>query len=463
MSDSGQAGMSARLLARVDDGNGAEHFNTANSQTRMTSLKRPEDFMTPADVVLQPKDQYPGTRGAVRRLCENPQFQVCVSLVIIANAAVIGMETDHFQVELCAKLEKAFLVIFVGELLLRLYAFGGSFLTNEDRGWNLFDFTIVCLGVLDEVTEQIGGKEKKSKGMGFMTTLLRMFRLLRILRVFRLFRMFKQLYLLATGFTEALMAVVWVSIMLFLLLFVCAIVLTHICAEQYQDADELEKPVVKFGIEKFGSIPTSMFSLFEIMAHPNLENVEPMMSMGPGMVVFFIAFIILGSWSMLSLLTGVMSEHMIEKSATRKEEMKEEAQAKRRVFLKNLGRIFDLADEDKSGNLSREEFLQAVPTVASLMSQEGLNVGVRDLEAVFDTIDFDSSGTIDVEEFLFGMSQLSEDLGAKHVMDLQYAMLRAEKTLNVQVTDLEQHLSYGLQDLHKALAAAKERRRKRDR
>jgi hypothetical protein len=451
---------SARLLARVDDVDGPAEFNTADLPHGVrTSLKPPADMHESALPVV---DQYPGPRGAVRRLCENPNFQIAVSLVIMGNAVVIGMETDHYQEELCAKLEKAFLLVFCFELLMRLYAFGTSFITNDDKMWNLFDFTIVMLGVLDEVTELVnpGGNPKKKASS--MTTLLRMFRLLRILRVFRLFRMFKQLYLLATGFTEALMAVVWVSIMLFLLLFVCAIVLTHICAKQYQDEDKLDEPMVKFGIERFGTIAQSMFSLFEIMAHPNLENVEPMFEYGSGMVVFFIAFIILGSWSMLSLLTGVMSEHMIEKSATRKEEMKSEAQAKRKIFMKNLGRIFTLADADNSGNLSREEFLAAVPTVANLMSQEGLNVGVKDLEAVFDTIDFDSSQTIDVDEFLFGMSQLSEDLGAKHVMDLQYAMLRAEKTLNTQVTDLEQHLSYGLQDLNKALAAAKDRRRRRN-
>jgi hypothetical protein len=460
MSDSGQAGMSARLLARVEDGDSAEQLTTNANLGVRTSLKRPED-MGPLEEAGGPeKEQNGGTRGAVRALCEDPRFQIGVSLVIMGNAIVIGMETDHKYPELCEKLEKGFMAIFVSELLMRLYAFGGAFLTNEDRGWNLFDFTIVSLGVFDEVTEAMAGPGKHKKNS--IMTLLRMFRLLRMLRVFRLFRMFKQLYLLATGFGEALMAVVWVSLMLFLLLFVCAIVLTHICADQYQDKDQLDDPNVKFGIEKFGTIAQSMFTLFEIMAYPNLENVEPMFSMGGGMVVFFIAFIILGSWSMLSLLTGVMSEHMIEKSAARKEEMKSEAQVKRRVFLKNLNRIFSLADEDNSGGLSRAEFLNAVPTVANLMSQEGLNVGVKDLEAVFDTIDFDSSGTIDVEEFIFGMSQLSEDLGAKHVMDLQYAMLRAEKTLNVQVSDLEQHLSYGLQDIHKALSAAKERRRKRD-
>ena len=38
-----------------------------------------------------------------------------------------------------------------------------------------------------------------------------------------------------------------------------------------------------------------------------------------------------------------------------------QAQAKRRIFLKNLNRIFSLADEDNSGGLSRAEFLNAVP------------------------------------------------------------------------------------------------------
>ena len=50
-----------------------------------------------------------------------------------------------------------------------------------------------------------------------------------------------------------------------------------------------------------------------------------------GIRFFFMAFIVLGSWAMLSLLTGVMSEHMIEKSAARKAEMKEEAAERRKV------------------------------------------------------------------------------------------------------------------------------------
>merc|ERR1719182_1025727 len=138
--------------------------------------------------------------------------------------------------------------------------------------------------------------------------------------------------------------------------------------------------------------------------------------------------------------------------------MKDEAAERRKVFLKSLGEIFAMADEDASGSLTQEEFQSALPTIASLMAAEGLTVGVKDLEAVFETIDFDNSGSIDVDEFLFGMSQLSEDLSAKHVMDLQYAMLRAEKTLNTQVTQLEEHLSAGIMDLYATVTRARERR-----
>merc|ERR1719335_1757806 len=195
-----------------------------------------------------------------------------------------------------------------------------------------------------------GAKNKKNK-FGFLTTLLRTFRLLRILRVFRLFRMLKQLYLLATGFAEALSAVVWVSLMLFLCLYVCAIVLTRMCAPQYQhEGVDVPEERLEFGEEHFGTIMQSMFTLFALMAHPNLETVEAMFasvdssgeltakveSDTAGIRFFFMAFIVLGSWAMLSLLTGVMSEHMIEKSAARKAEMKEEAAERRKVFLKSL-------------------------------------------------------------------------------------------------------------------------------
>lgn len=270
------------------------------------------------------------------------------------------------------------------------------------------------------------------------------------MRLFRIFRMLKQLYLVASSFVEALSAVFWVSCMCFLSLYVCAIVLTRALRGDPDDPN-FDPDVDKFNQAHFGNIATSMFSLFQLMAHPNLETVDPIMRQGTRYKLFFVTFVIIGSWAMLSLLTGVMSEHMVEKSALRKEEMRAELEERRKTFVLRLAQLFRESDQDGDGQLTRVEFHAAKPQIQEMLEEEGVSVSTTDLEAVFDTIDFDNSGSIDIGEFLNGMSQLSEDLASKHVLDLQYAMLRSEKVLQCKVDELEDHVNTKMGELRQAI------------
>jgi len=146
-----------------------------------------------------------------------------------------------------------------------------------------------------------------------------------------------------------------------------------------------------------------------------------------------------------------MSEHMVEKSALRKEEMRAELEEKRKMFVLRLAQLFRESDQDGDGQLTRIEFHAAKPQIQEMLEEEGVSVSTTDLEAVFDTIDFDQSGSIDIGEFLNGMSQLSEDLASKHVLDLQYAMLRSEKVLQCKVDELEDHVERKMSELRTAI------------
>lgn len=76
------------------------------------------------------------------------------------------------------------------------------------------------------------------------------------------------------------------------------------------------------------------------------------------------------------------------------------------------------------GDMSREEFDQALPAIMKLMEEEEVNVSMTDLVGVFETIDFDGSGSIDMDEFLNGMVYLSADLRAIHVVQVQYMVMK---------------------------------------
>jgi len=419
---------------------------------------------------IRQEDAEKAHKGALHSLIESAQFQTCIALVIIANAAVIGFETDYPDPR-WELVEDIFLVVFALELMLRIYVYRVDFLTIPDhRAWNAFDAIIVASGVIGDVIEEDRELTKQSEAhgrhgqhkqhSGEIAILLRIFRLLRILRIFRLFKMFKQLYMLASGFIEATAAIFWVSVLCALCLYVCAIMLTRLLghpALKTRKADpDGEHPNVDFMLLHFGDVEKSMFTLFELMAHPNIEEYSLVMTINPYMKAFFVIFIIFGSFAMLSLLTGVISETMIEKSQQQKEEVRWHAEQDRMKFVEQLRRIFIEADADGDGQLSMEEFQACKAKISGALDIEGAEVD-QDLDKVYEVIDFDGSGSVDVDEFLDGMVRAKSDLRTMHVMQLQYMVRKAQTDLETRIDSVQTEITQrvtsieaGLELIHSA-------------
>merc|ERR1712048_142929 len=144
----------------------------------------------------------------------------------------------------------------------------------------------------------------------------------------------------------------------------------------------------------------------------------------PLMLFFFIGFTIFGSFAMLSILTGVISEGMMEKSSNRKEEMRFEEERRKREFVEQLRKYFRESDKDGDGTISREEFSDALPQMKSMFEDLGFQYSTADLEVVFDLVDFDGGGSIELEEFLAGMASFTAN-----VADLPMHILRLQSNL----------------------------------
>jgi hypothetical protein len=164
-------------------------------------------------------------RTCLEKLMDSTVFQTLIALMIISNGLVIGFETDFPSFAYWHVVENMFLAVFTFELCVRLFVMGRGFVSpsNTDCVWNMFDFTIVMLGLFDFFAAQFFGEAKH----GGVATLFRMVRLLRILRIFKIFRFLKKLYLLAYGFIEAAQAVFWVTCLMIFVLYICAIVLVR--------------------------------------------------------------------------------------------------------------------------------------------------------------------------------------------------------------------------------------------
>lgn len=74
-------------------------------------------------------------------------FDIFIMVLICLNMVTMMVETDDQSVEMedfLLKLNIAFIVVFTGECLMKLFALRHYFFTN---GWNVFDFIVVILSI----------------------------------------------------------------------------------------------------------------------------------------------------------------------------------------------------------------------------------------------------------------------------------------------------------------------------
>lgn len=394
-------------------------------QDRQTSEKKHDDSKLRAIMEsLKAADDtpkiVPGTfREAVQFLLESMAFQGGMAGCIILNALVIGGETDFPDLEFWAYVENAFLIIFTAELSMRLYAIGPRkfFASGEDQLWNIFDFAIVAMGLFDAVSEIFQPKDEDSKGGGGISTIFRMIRLLRILRIFKIVRFLKQLYLLAFGLIEAARAVFWVTVLMVFALYICSIILVRTYG-QTEDGSDAANDLMH---DQFRSIGGSMLSLFELMVNPgDVKDYKTIMPDLPFFALFLICYVIFGSFGMIALLTGVISESMFEKNQLRAAEERREREQTREVMQEKCKEMFNSMELNEEKEASIEELKALLPFVCEMFDGFGIEYMQHEVDNVLAISDTNHSGYISETEFVSGIMSLCDRLSAASIQEVFY-------------------------------------------
>lgn len=150
-----------------------------------------------------------------RRIAENPVFQNVILAIIVANAILIGIETDP---DLMARHHTLFTVlnlmvqvVFVAEIAIRMLACAPRMWRFFFDGWNVFDFVIVALSLLPMA--------------GPLATVGRLARLLRALRVVSAI---PELRLMVVTLLRSIPSLANVLVLLGLTLYVYAVIGVHL-------------------------------------------------------------------------------------------------------------------------------------------------------------------------------------------------------------------------------------------
>eukprot|EP00927_Polykrikos_kofoidii_P000536 TRINITY_DN10193_c0_g1_i1.p1 TRINITY_DN10193_c0_g1~~TRINITY_DN10193_c0_g1_i1.p1 ORF type:complete len:1018 (-),score=200.57 TRINITY_DN10193_c0_g1_i1:485-3538(-) len=376
---------------------------------------------------------------------EEPPFQYFLMGVIGFNSLLMGLETDMPDFFLWIYIEQLLLVIFTFELAVRLRRYGCEFFCHpEDITWNLLDFSIVAGGIVDQwlmpaisLVQMMMGNESPSVGnLGQLMMMLRMARLLRILRLARLVKNIEPLYTLIIGIVKAMQGMGWVLILTGLVLYAFALLGVKLVGHGLLLAPDTPDEVR----EVFPSVLQSMFVLFKSM-NGDWEALEPLFKELPLSKICFMIFTVISTWAILSILTAVVSDNMINATNEHRDtKEKEGAEDELRRSMASMLDVFQRVCEVDSVNLTEVDWNKALSEETTVFELE--NAAKMKKKDLVDCYQYlakrDKNGVLSIGqiEFIEALQVESHPVSERSIMRLEKRLSNMEGHL----TDLAEEL-----------------------
>jgi len=213
-------------------------------------------------------------------LASLPAFQNVILGVIVLNAVVIGFETyPSLEAEwgpAFERLNRAFLGIFVVELVVRLAAYGRQPWRFFRRGWNIFDFTIIAATFVPVI--------------GANATALR---ILRVLRVVRIVEKSPDLRVIVRGVLRSMAPLAGVGGLVVIITYIYAVIGNALFGEQLPD--------------DWGDVGAAMLSCFQILTLDNWDDLFfPALEVSALTVPYFLSYILVATFVVLNIVIAVV-------------------------------------------------------------------------------------------------------------------------------------------------------------
>jgi len=441
--------------------------------------------MTETERIMQLRAGYGKYRLKASRLIDNPWFDGIMCAIILANCGVVLIETDHNAVCETQRIEAAdvggpedeppscehpgwigainrvFLVIYTLECGIRIFVERRTYVT---KGWNLFDVTIVFLGVVGDVLEGV---------MPFSLGYLRVFRVARLVRAVRVMVSFEELRAMLLGFVGAMKTLMYASIMLFMLLSFWAIAGVSVFHPIAMDLLE-EKPEAFDGCERcpraFRNVTNGLITLFQtIIAGDSWgQFAVPMIEYRGVCILLFVPIIFTVGFGLLNLVTAVIVQAAVQSRETGADEKRKEQDRLALEAKKNLIQICEDMDDDKNGSVTLEELIDGSETNPAFARQlKMMQVDVQDLKQVFEFMDSDNSGSVTYNEFADQIYKMkSQDTKTIlsfvkfYVMDIRQSMRLQLEIVNRDVIRRDEEQGEVMKDVLKHLTVLADRAEK---
>ncbi|MBL6623403.1 MAG: ion transporter [Rhizobiales bacterium] len=225
-------------------------------------------------------------RNLFKNIKDHRLFQAIVVFAIILSALLVGASTYNIPPSILFILHSLDVLItlfFVVEISIRFFAEKRKLHFFKD-GWNIFDTIIVIASIIP---------------VGPNSSIL-VLRLLRIFRVLRLISAIPELKELIESLLKSLKRVFYVSLLLFIIIYVYASIGSILFATSDPG--------------RWGDLGVAMITLFQVLTLSSWETVMlPMQEIFWWAWIYFYSFIAIGSITILNLIIAVLVDVVTNK------------------------------------------------------------------------------------------------------------------------------------------------------
>lgn len=370
---------------------------------------------------------------------DSTAFVAYVSAIAFANMVVLGLEADHGCEEgwmACSYdkrmgwyiIENIFTILMLAEMAMRVALAGprkyfiGDIL-DHPLGFAVgpcLDFTIVFLRVIDTWILALNNVHTPIK----VISCFRIVHLAEIVRRNYGMRTFRAVWMVLNGVADAGRIVFWTCLIMALIIYVAAIVMTDQVMKQdgtdlydYSRSAWKEKPWTVS--EYWGTVPRSVLSMFQVVTldHWASTLARPLVKRYPAYVLIFLPFLFLTVLSLLNVIVAIIVESTIASGQVNQEKVSRDSAKVYADVMDSLKEIFEEADEDGSGELDREELNKSLHQAHVRDRLKFVDLERSDMRLLFDTLDESKSGFVSTEKFFRGATRLR---GAAMSCDLHH-------------------------------------------
>lgn len=353
-------------------------------------------------------------------------FEKVIIAALLVNSILIGVQVQYeflgMTPSVVLALDYIFCAFFLAELLLRLWGYGCRrfWLDEADRVWNWFDFCIVALSTLDTLANIL----ITETSIPWNISLIRLVRIIRTTRVLRVVRMesFKDLRILLAAVANTLQTGIYAFVLIILVMWIFSVAITQLVAHfVVSEKSNGRPPQHDEGLMiYFGSVWACFFTLFMTISGGIdwRDAAVPLLEIPMG-AMFYIVYIVLMVLCIMNVLTGMFCQAAMESAQRDRDSLIEFQLLDRQRYVQRLSDMFGQFDDSGDGKCTLAEFEKHLADTKMQALLRSLDIEVRDALLLFDLLDNDGSGEIDMEEFITGCITLRGPAKAVHVEKLK--------------------------------------------